>query len=144
LTIIKGLAQKLSELCIKFKVMNTLLWSCQILLAAAFGYSGICKSIYSEETLVNKIGQTGVAGLPLTLIRTIGIAELLGTVGIILPWWLGITPVLTPVTAVCFTVLMLLAAPIHYRRKEPRNVTTNLVLLAISIFTAYGRFAGLA
>jgi hypothetical protein len=124
--------------------MNTLLWSCQVVLALAFGYSGLCKSIYSEATLVGKKGQTGVAGLPMILIRIIGIAEILGMAGTILPWWLGIAPMLTPVTAVCFGVIMLFAAPIHYKRKEPGNVATNLVLLAIAIFTAYGRFCTLA
>jgi len=124
--------------------MNTLLWSCQVLLALAFGYSGLCKSIYSEATLVGKKGQTGVAGLPHTFIRIIGITELLGMVGIILPWWTGIAPVLTPITAVGFALVMLFAAPIHYKRKEPRNVATNLTLLLLAIFTAYGRFAGLA
>ena len=124
--------------------MNTLLWSCQILLALAFGYSGLCKSIYSEATLVAKKGQTGVAGLPHVFIRIIGIAEILGMAGIIVPWWTGIAPVLTPISAVGFALVMVFAAPIHYKRKEPKNVVNNLILLAIAIFTAYGRFAGLA
>lgn len=132
----------MSELCIvKNKVMNTLLWSCQVVLALAFGYSGLCKSIYSEATLVGKKGQTGVAGLPHSYIRIIGIAELLGMMGIIVPWLTGITPVLTPITAVCFAIIMVFAAPIHYRRKEPGNVATNFILLSLAIFTAYGRFA---
>ncbi|HVU56415.1 MAG TPA: DoxX family protein [Puia sp.] len=120
--------------------MNTLLWSCQIILALAFGYSGLCKSIYSEATLVVKKGQTGVAGLPQGAIRIIGISELLGMVGIIVPWWTGIAPVLTPITAVCFAFIMVLAAPIHYKRKEPGNVATNITLLILAVFTAYGRF----
>ena len=124
--------------------MNTLLWSCQVILALAFGYSGLCKSIYSEATLVEKKGQTGVTGLPHTFIRIIGIAELLGMVGIIVPWWTGIAPVLTPITAAGFALITVFAAPIHYKRKEPRNVATNLTLLLLAIFTAYGRFAGLA
>jgi len=124
--------------------MNTLLWSCQIVLALAFSYSGLCKSIYSEATLVDKKGQTGVAGMPPAFIRIIGIAEILGMVGIIVPWWTGIAPVMTPITAVCFAIIMVFAAPIHYKRKEPRNVATNLTLLTLAIFTAYGRFAGLA
>lgn len=105
-----------------------------------FGYSGLCKSTLSEATLVYKKGQTGVEGLPMAFTRFIGIAELFGAVGVILPWWLGVAPVLTPVSAVCFAVIMIFAAPIHYKRKEPGNVTINLVTLSISIFTAYGRF----
>ena len=129
---------------VKNKVMNTLLWSCQGLLALVFGYSGFCKSIFSETILVGKKGQTGVSGLPLAFIRIIGISELLGMVGIILPWWASIRTILTPITAVCFALIMVVAAPIHYRKKEPGNVAINLILLALAIFTAYGRFAGLA
>ncbi len=122
--------------------MNTLLWCCQALLAIAFGYSGINKAILSEQKLVAK-GQTGVAGLSPMLIRSIGIAEILGAMGIILPWWLNIAPVLTPISAICFAVIMIFAAPIHYKRKEPGNVGTNIGLLLVSIFVAYGRFASL-
>lgn len=93
---------------------------------------------------MEKKGQTGVAGLPLTFIRIIGITELLGMVGIIVPWWTGIAPVLTPITAAGFALIMVFAAPIHYKRKEPRNVAANLTLLLLAIFTAYCRFAGLA
>jgi hypothetical protein len=126
------------------KVMNTLLWAGQIVLALAFGYSGFCKSLYSEAILVDKKGQTGVAGLPLAVIRTIGITEVLGMVGIIVPWWAGIAPVLTPITAVCFAFVMVLAAPIHYKRREPKNVAVNIGFFVLAIFTACGRFAGWA
>lgn len=118
---------------------NILLWAGQIFLATAFLYSGICKSIYSEKELIEK-GQTGVVGLSGTLIRAIGISEIAGSIGIILPWWIKILPVLTPVSAVCFAVLMLLAAPIHYRLKERRNVAVNIILLIVSLLVAWGRW----
>ncbi|MDO6431736.1 DoxX family protein [Flavitalea sp. BT771] len=124
--------------------MNTILWSCQALLALLFGYSGFCKSIYSERVLVEKKGQTGVAGLPGAFIRFIGISEMLGAVGIILPWLLGVAAVLTPLTAICFAVIMVFAARIHYRLHEPKNVVTNLIALVISIFIAYFRLAELS
>src|SRR5882757_3466120 len=120
--------------------MNTLLWLCQALLALVFAYSGICKSIYSREKLMTK-GQTGVAALSASLIHFIGIAELLGVIGIILPWWLGILPSLTPVAAICFGIIMVLAAPVHYKRKETKNVFNNIILLLICLFVAYGRMA---
>jgi uncharacterized membrane protein YphA (DoxX/SURF4 family) len=120
--------------------MNTILWICQAILAITFLYSGINKSIFSTDQLVTK-GQTGVANLPLGLTRFIGISEIIGSIGIIVPWWINIWPFLTPVTAICFVVIMLLAAPIHYKRKEPQNVATNLILLAISLFVVWGRFS---
>ena len=122
--------------------MNTSLWIGQVLLAIIFLNSGINKSFLPEQKLVAK-GQTGVAGLPATVIHFIGVAELLGTVGIILPWWIQVAPILTPIAALCFAVIMALAAPIHYKRREPQNVAINSVILLISLFVAYGRFASL-
>ena len=119
--------------------MNKLLWAGQILLAVAFLYSGICKSIYSEKQLID-MGQTGVAGFSAGVIRFIGVSEILGFAGILLPWWTRILPVLTPVTAVCFAVIMIMAAAIHYKLKEPRNVAINIMLLTVSILVAAGRW----
>lgn len=119
--------------------MNTLLWICQIFLAIAFSYSGFMKSFKDREYLVS-IGQTGVDGLSYPLIRFIGITEILGVIGIIVPWLTKILPVLTPVTALCFAIIMVFAAPIHYKRKELTSVGVNVVLFFISVFVAYMRF----
>lgn len=110
-------------------------------MALAFLYSGICKSALSKQQVIAK-GQTGVVNMPTPVIRFIGISEILGAVGIIVPWLTNIWPVLTPVTAVCFAMIMVLAAPIHYKLHEPRNVATNIVLLTLSLFVAYGRLVG--
>jgi uncharacterized membrane protein len=119
--------------------MNTLLWTSQAFLAIAFFYSGLNKSILSEQQLIKK-GQTGVAGWSATAIRLIGVSEIIGAIGIVVPWWTGILPWLTPLAATGFAVIMLLAAPIHYRLKEPKNVAVNMTLLALSVFVAVGRF----
>ena len=119
--------------------MNTILWIAQAVLAIAFLYSGFCKSVYSQQKLIAK-GQTGVAGYAPATIHFIGIAEMLGAIGIILPWLTGIWPVLTPIAAICFAIIMLLAAPIHYRLKEPRNVATNITLLVLALLVAWGRW----
>jgi uncharacterized membrane protein YphA (DoxX/SURF4 family) len=119
--------------------MNSILWTSQVLLAAAFLYSGINKTILSEQQLIAK-GQTGVVGLSAASIRAIGVSEILGSIGLILPWWMKTLPFLTPLSAACFVVIMLLAAPIHYRLKEYKNVGVNLTLLAISLFVAWARF----
>jgi uncharacterized membrane protein YphA (DoxX/SURF4 family) len=118
--------------------MNTILWVLQSLVAVIFLYSGIHKSIYSEQRLVAS-GQTGVEGLPRPLIRFIGVAEILGVIGIILPTLLDILPVLTTVAAICFAIIMIPAAIIHYKRNEPKNVLTNCVVFSICIFIAYCR-----
>jgi uncharacterized membrane protein len=119
--------------------MNTILWVCQGILSLAFLYSGINKLIFSEQQLIAK-GQTGVVNLPVAVIRFIGISEVLGATGIIVPWLTNIWPVLTPVTAVCFAVIMVLAVQIHYKLHEPKNVATNIFLLVLAAFVAYGRW----
>lgn len=122
--------------------MNNILWISQIILAVTFLYSGINKSIFSEKQLITR-GQTGVVGLSTATIKFIGITEILGSIGLILPWWTGIMPYLTPVAAICFAIVMVLAAPIHYRLKERKNVAVNIFLLAISLFVAWGRISQL-
>jgi len=122
--------------------MNTTLWIAQGILAILFAYSGFCKSILSERQLIAK-GQTGVVDLPAPLIHSIGVSEILGAVGVIVPWYTGISPVLTPISAVCFAVIMVLAARIHYRLKEPQNIAINTVTFLLAVFVAWGRFSQL-
>lgn len=119
--------------------MNTIIWTLQVLLAITFGFSGIMKSTQAREKLVS-MGQTGVAGLTNATIRFIGITEVFGAIGIILPWAINIVPVLTPVTAMCFAIIMIPAMAIHYKRKEYTSVTLNVFLLCISLFVSYMRF----
>ena len=129
-----------SVLCIiKFNNMNTLLWILQGLIAGVFLYSGITKTILSEQTLVTSLGQTGVKGLPMGLTRFIGISEILGAFGMILPMLLKIDPVLTPIAAICFAIIMVPAGIIHYRLHEKRNVLDNFILFLICLFIALGR-----
>jgi uncharacterized membrane protein YphA (DoxX/SURF4 family) len=122
--------------------MDAILWIIQVLLAALFLFSGAMKSTQSEQWLVSH-KQTGVAGLPAALIRFIGISEILGAIGLILPWWLHLAPVFTPLAAMGFCIIMALAAPIHYRLKEPKNVATNVMVFLLCAFVAYGRLTQL-
>ena len=123
-------------------MMSIALWICQILLALVFGYSGLMKSTKAEKELV-AMGQTGVENLSPSLIRFIGIMEILGVVGIILPRLSGILPILTPLAATGFAVIMILAAIVHFRRSEKKTLLLNLLILVLSGFVAAGRFAEL-
>lgn len=118
--------------------MNTILWVLQALIATIFLYSGINKSIYSEQKLVAK-GQTGVDGLPFALIRFIGISEILGAIGMIAPLLFNILPILTTISTICLAIIMIPAGIIHYKRHEPKNVLTNCILFLICGFIVYGR-----
>lgn len=118
--------------------MNTILWILQAITAIIFMYSGVCKLTLNIPQLVAK-GQTGVENIPVPFVRFIGISEILGAVGIILPGLINVMPFLTVAAAIGFIVIMVPAAFIHYSRKEYSTVAGNIVLLAICLFIAYGR-----
>lgn len=122
--------------------MEIFLWACQAILGIAFLYSGYSKAFLTKEKALS-LGQTGVKGVSLVQMRFIGFAELLGVLGIFLPWATGIVPVLTPITALCFAIIMVLAARVHSQLREPKNVMTNIFLLILSLLVAYFRFAAL-
>ena len=119
-------------------MMNAVLWAVQLLLAAVFVVSGVLKATKSERWLVAH-GQTGVEGLPPPLIRFIGLVELAGASGLVLPWAAGVAPFLTPLAAVGLGLIMPPAALIHWRRREPRNVMINVAVLVLCATVAYGR-----
>lgn len=119
--------------------MNIIAWAGQIFLAITFLYSGIMKATQSREKLVS-IGQTGVYNLSYLQIRSLALIELAGVAGILLPWYLGIFPVLTPITAFCFAIVMIFAMRIHARRKEWKSVALNVVVLIIAVITGVVRF----
>jgi hypothetical protein len=73
-------------------------------------------------------------------IRLIGLAELLGAIGLILPAVLHIAPILVPLAAVGLALVMVGAGAVHARRKEWPFIAVNLVLLAIAVIVAWGRF----
>ena len=78
-------------------------------------------------------------GFPLPFVRFIALCELLGAVGLIVPWASGIAPFLTPLAAAGLGVVMVGAAASHTRLREPRNVAINVLLLALLAFVVYGR-----
>jgi uncharacterized membrane protein YphA (DoxX/SURF4 family) len=118
--------------------MNIVLWIVQAILAAMFVMAGVMKSTQPTQTLAEKLPWTQDFSLP--TVRFIGVVELLGAIGLILPAATGIAPVLTPLAATGLAIVMVLAAATHIRRKEPSAVVFNVVLLALAVFVAWGRF----
>jgi len=74
-------------------------------------------------------------------IRSIGIVEVMGALGLILPMVTGIMPILTPLAAVGLALTMVGAFMTHLRRKEMVPMgAMNMMLFAMAAFVAYGRF----
>lgn len=81
-----------------------------------------------------------IGTLPKGLLIFIGLSEILGGIGLILPAMTGILPELTAWAATGLSVVLVLAALFHLPRREYRNIVVNVVLLALTAFVAYGRF----
>lgn len=118
--------------------MNVFLWILQLGLALVFLGAGLTKLIQPKEKLRPRMGW--VEAFEPGLIKLIGAAELLAAVGLVLPWWTGIAPVLTPVAAVGLMAVMLGAAVTHARRKEYPMVAATVVLFILAAVVAFGRF----
>ena len=119
--------------------MNLALWIIAIVLAVGFTASGLMKLVRSKEQLVGS-GMGWAQDFSPSTIRLIGVAELLGAIGLILPAALHIAPILVPLAAVGFVLVMVGAAAVHARRKEWPFIAVNVVLMALAVFVAWGRF----
>jgi hypothetical protein len=75
------------------------------------------------------------------LVKFIGLSELAGAVGMVLPWATGVWPLLTPVAASALALVMVLALGHHARLKHAfGKKIPALVFLVLSLFVAWGRF----
>ena len=119
--------------------MNIVLWIVQVLLAAAFAMFGFNKVSQPIEGLVGMM--PWVTSLPAIVVRFIGTAEIAGALGLILPGLTKIQPKLTAWAAVGLTTVMLLASIFHATRGEFGNIGVNVVLGALAIFIAWGRWS---
>jgi uncharacterized membrane protein YphA (DoxX/SURF4 family) len=119
--------------------MNLALWIIAIVLAVAFAGSGLMKLVVPKDKLVTA-GQGWAQDYSPTNIRLIGLVEVLGAVGLVLPAALHIAPILVPLAAVGLALVMVGAIVVHARRKEPMNIAVNVVLIALAVFVAWGRF----
>lgn len=118
------------------KAMNVALWIAQLLLAAAFGMAGAMKATTPIAELTPKM--PWVANLPY-LVRFIGVSELAGALGLLLPALTRIKPWLTPLAALGLVVVMVLATAFHILRGEYPVLPVPLLLGALAAFVAWGR-----
>ncbi len=119
------------------KRLNVTLWTVQILLALIFAMTGTMKVVQPIAALAGSL--PALAHVPPALVRFIGIAELLGAAGLILPAATRIAPVLTPVAAGALTLVMLLASLVHISRGEFTALVVPVVVGALCAFVAWGR-----
>ena len=118
--------------------LHVALWIVQVLLGLAFVMAGFTKTFQPLDALAAQMPWTVVVGGTMT--RFIGVSELLGGIGLILPAATRIRPGLTALAGAGLATVMLLAAIFHASRGEAMALPVNLVLGGLAAFVAWGRF----
>jgi hypothetical protein len=118
---------------------NTVLWIAQGLLAVMFLIAGGSKLVMSAAQIVEQGKSVGGIQPPIAFIRFIGVCELLGAIGVIVPWLTGIRPGLTPLAAGGLVIIMIGATVVNLTTTVPAIAILTVILGLLAAFVAYGR-----
>lgn len=118
--------------------MNILLWIVQILLALLFLFAGGTKLVLPMDVLIS-MGPPDQVVLPGLLMRFIGVCEVLGALGLVLPGLLRIRPGLTPLAAAGLSIIMIGATIITIAGPGVAAAIGPFIVLLLCLFVAYGR-----
>ena len=116
--------------------MNIALWTVQGLLAALFLFAGGMKLVMPIEEMMKQMP----IPLPGLFLRFTGVVEVLGAIGLILPWLLGIRPGLTPLAAAGLVIVMIGATAYTLAAGDISMALIPLVVGFLAAFVAYGRW----
>jgi uncharacterized membrane protein len=112
------------------------------LLAFAFTVGGIVRLVVPAERYGTWPNQQWILAVPRVGVVAISVAEILGAIGLVVPVLIGIAPILSPIAAVGLALIMVGALVFHIRRNERPNIPVAIVLIALLLFVAVARFAG--
>ena len=119
-------------------MMTYVLWIIQALLALLFLFTGGIKLVLPLEMLTEQTPQPG------WFVRFLGVAEVLGAIGLVLPGLVGVRPGLTPLAASGLVVVMAGATALTLAGFVPGGglgpALVPLVVGLLSAFVAYGRW----
>lgn len=119
--------------------MNIVLWILQVLLALLFLFAGGTKLVLSAETLT-QMGSPNQIVMPIWFIRFIGVVEVLGALGLILPGVFRSRQNLTTLAAVGLAIVMVGAVVLTIMGDGVVMAITPFVTLLLLLFVAYGRW----
>ena len=114
--------------------MNVALWIVQGLLAALFLFAGGAKLVLPLDQMA------GPVALPGWFLRFLGVAEVLGALGLVLPGLLRIRPGLTPLASAGLVIIMIGATVVTWVGGMVAVALINLVVALLAAFVAYGRW----
>ena len=116
--------------------MNIALWIVQGLLAALFLFAGGIKLVMPIEEMLKQMP----VALPVWFVQLTGIFEVLGAIGLILPWLLRIRPGLTPLAAAGLVIVMIGATAYNLAAGDIASALMTVVIGILAAFVAYGRW----
>jgi uncharacterized membrane protein YphA (DoxX/SURF4 family) len=119
--------------------MNIALWIIQVLLALLFLFAGGTKLVLPIDVL-NSMGSPNQVLLPALLIKFIGVCEVLGALGLILPGLFRKRTDLTPLAAAALVIIMIGATVLTIIGDGVSMVMAPLVTGLLCAFVAYGRW----
>ena len=112
----------------------------QGLLSAIFAMAVFMKISKSKEELMKQASMAWTSDVSAGGIKAIGMLELLAAIGLVLPPLLNTLPWLSPLAALGLVCTMIGALILHMRRGDGKQaLTTNVILLLLAAFVAYGR-----
>ncbi|GGX66265.1 DoxX family protein [Streptomyces minutiscleroticus] len=114
--------------------MNVAYWILASLLALFYLYGGGVKLVRSRDRL--RPMMAWVDSTPMPAVRAIGLIEVLGAIGLVLPPLTGIAPWLAPAAAIGFVVLQIGATVVHLRLGD-RRIALNIALVAAAAVTVW-------
>lgn len=115
--------------------METTIWILKGIIAMIFFYTGFNKILLPKDKLLEN-GMKGLIDLDDKQITTVGVLEVLGAVGLILPSLLNVYPILSAVSAYCLSLTMVVAASINIKLKLP--IFPNIIIFIICILIVIG------
>ena len=111
------------------------LWIVQGLLALLFLFAGGMKLVLPLEAL------KGPVVLPGPFVRFVGVAEVLGALGLILPALLRMRPGLTPLAAAGLVLIMIGATVVTVAGGQLVPALIPIVVGLLAAFVVYGRWS---
>lgn len=111
--------------------MHLALMITNAILAVLFLCAGGTKLLVSKPSLLARDGMAWAADYSEPALKAIGLAEVLGAIGLVVPLLTGFAPFLAPIAAVGLFLVMLGAAQVHRRRREPLLLPTTLAALTL-------------
>jgi len=118
--------------------MNILLWIIQILLALLFLFAGGTKLVSPAEVLQSQAPPNAIHFSNLFM-KFIGVCEVLGALGLVLPGLTRTRKGLTAVAAVGLTIIMIGAVVVTLMSGPPSTAIVPFVVCLLCVFVAYGR-----